>query len=127
MKKTIRATWVSRKEKSIWCCDFSGFESDHAGLLAEIAAAEAVIYDQPANSLLVAVDLYQTRMEPEVAAFFQKCARPAPNPIRKMAILYVSSLKQIWLKAVKGATWPAQAKFFSDYERAKDWLVGEEF
>jgi hypothetical protein len=127
MKKRIRSTWVSRKEKSIWCCDFSSFGSDRAGVLAELAASEAVIDRERENSLLVAVDLYRVRMEPELVAFFQNYGQPASNPVRKMAIVHISGVRRLWLQVARGVRWPPRAKFFEDYEEAKDWLVGEKF
>jgi hypothetical protein len=51
-------------ERSAWCCNFSDFEADHQGLLAEIVVSDAVIRQQYEGSLLVAVDVYKTRMTP---------------------------------------------------------------
>jgi hypothetical protein len=127
MKKRIRSTWVSRKERSIWCCDFSSFGSDRAGFLAELAASETVINSQRDNSLPVAVDLYDVHMEPELVEFFRNYARPNSNPVWKMAIVHISGARRLWLHMAAGVTWPPQAKFFEDYEAAKDWLVGEKF
>jgi hypothetical protein len=127
MKKRIRATWVSRKERRIWCCDFSGFEGDRPGLVAEIEASQAVIQEQPDNSMLVAVDLCHTNIVPEIAAFFEINSSPTENPIHKMAIIGVSSLQRFWYQRVGLITWPKNARFFDDWEKAKDWLVGEGF
>ena len=125
MPQRIRATWVSRKEVPLWCCDFGGFGSDRQALMAEIAASQAVIDQQPENSLLVAVDLSDSTLTPEIAAFFKTNARPAGNPIRRLAILGVSDFQRWWYRRVKHVTWPKQSRFFQDWEKAKDWLVSE--
>ena len=125
MKRRVRATWVSRREVPIWCCDFGGFKSDWDGLLAEIAASQAVIDQQHENSLLVAVDLAQVHFTPEIAAFFDFNARHPNRPIRKLAILGLSEFQRFWYRWVRRVNWPRNTHFFSDWERAKDWLVTE--
>ncbi len=127
MKRETRATWVSRNERDIWCLDFSGFEGDRPGLLAEIAASQSVIRGQPANSLLVAAVLPPAGMAPELIEFLNACSCPDRNPIHKMAILGVSGWQRFWHARMKGVVWPNNARFFDDYELAKDWLVGEAF
>ena len=127
MKHRVRATWISYKEVNIWCCDFGGFGSDHLGLLAEIAASQAVIDRQAENSLLVAVDLNAAQMTPEIITFFNGNASRKKNPIRKMAILGVSGFQRFWYTTVKRVAWPAKSKFFDDWEKAKIWLVTEGF
>lgn len=127
MKRRLRATWVSRNERDIWCLDFSGFDDDRPGLLAEIAASCSVIRRQPANSLLVAAVLPSGGLAPELIEFLNACSCPASNPIHKMAILGMSGWRRFWHARAKGVVWPQNARFFDDYERAKDWLVGEGF
>jgi len=123
MKKRTRATWVSRKEVPIWCCDFGGFGADRQGLVAEIAASQAVIDRQVENSLLVAVDLNDATLSPDVIAFFERYASQSQNPVRRMAILGVSGFQRCWYRRA----WPKTARFFSDWEKAKAWLVTERF
>ncbi len=125
MKKRIRATWITRKEVPIWCCDFGGFKSDRAGLLAEIAASQAVIDQQHEHSLLLAVDLAQVHFTPEIAAFFDSYARDPHSPIRKLAVLGLSGFQRFWYRWIKRVNWPTTTHFFGDWERAKDWLVSE--
>lgn len=127
MKKRTRATWVSRKEVPIWCCDFGGFGSDRESLVAEIAVSQAVIDQQVENSLLVAVDLNDTKLMPEITAFFNSYANRTRNPIRKMAILGLSDFQRFWYRRVKHVAWPKKSRFFADWEKAKDWLVIEKF
>jgi hypothetical protein len=125
VKRRLRATWVTYKEVPLWCCDFGGFGSDRAGLQAEIAASQAVIDQYPANSLLVAVDLSGVTWLPAITAFFNANADRPANPIRRLAILGVSGFQQRWYRYTKHIIWPKQARFFSEWERAKAWLVSE--
>jgi len=120
-----RARWVSRKERSLWCCDFTAFGADRPALQAEIEASDAVIRQQSPDSLLVAVDLCNTPISPEIAAFFQDNAGRQPNPIHKLAVLGVSRWQRLWYRLTRRVTWPRSTRFFDDYEQAKDWLVAE--
>ena len=126
MSRRVNSKWLTRKETPIYCIDFSSLEKDIEGLKAEMQVAEAVIENQPENSLLLAVDLRQTAMSPELAAFFNRHAAPAHNPIRKMAILGISGLRRLWYGWTQGITWPRNAAYFEDYEKAKDWMVSEQ-
>jgi hypothetical protein len=125
--KQYRATWVSRKERNIWCCDFSGFGADRQALAAEIERSAATIREQSENSLLVAVYMHKPNITPELVEFFKTYSGQEKNPIHKMAILGVSNFEKFWFRRFKGISWPKNAAFFSDYDNAKDWLVGEVF
>lgn len=127
MKRRIHSTWISRKEVRIYCIDFSGLGSDHTGLATEIEASEAVIRQQPVNSLLVTVDLHQSEMMPEIAAFFNKYSVRGQNSIRKMVILGITGLQRVWYPLAKGVNWPQTAIFLEGFEQAKDWLIAESF
>ena len=95
------------------------------GLQREIDFAEDVVRNYPANSLLVAVDLNQTKISAPIAAFFNRNAES--NSVHKIAVLGVSRLRRIWYAKVRHVTWPKPVRFFDDYEQAKDWLVGESY
>lgn len=123
--KKYRATWVSRQESRIWCCDFSGFGDDRAALAAEIEVSAATIRAQLENTLLVAVYLHKPTLTPELHGFLEMLAQPEKNPIHKLAIIGVSGFERFWLKTWQGVIWPKKAAFFLDYEQAKAWLVGE--
>ena len=127
MKKRNRAVWITRKERRIWCCDFGGFKGDHTGLMDEIEASQAVIQQQKEDSLLVAVDLCQAKMTPEIAAFFNAYSNQTKSPIHKMAVLGVSEIQRLRYRWLDGINWPKNARFFCDWERAKDWLIKESF
>ncbi len=39
----------------------------------------------------------------------------------------VSGWQRLWYRLVKRVPWPKQARFFEDWEKAKDWLIDEIF
>ena len=124
-RRRTRATWVSRKNIDLFCLDFSGFQTDPDGLAAEIAASEAVIGRQAPQSLLLAIDLHQTSLAPNLVAYLQALSRRSPNPLRRVAIIGLSRWRRLWYTAVKHIVWPPGAAFFAEWETAKAWLIGE--
>jgi hypothetical protein len=127
IKRRVHSTWINRKEVRIYCIDFSGLGSDHAGLHVEIEASEEVLCQQPVDSMLVTIDLHQSEMMPEIVEFLKKYAHQEQNPIRKMVILGITGLQRVWYALAKDVTWPQSAIFLEDFEQAKDWLIAEHF
>ncbi len=127
MTRRTNSKWITRKETPIYCIDFSGLGSDRQGLQQEMNAAEIVLCQQAKGSLLLAVDIHQTSLLPEITDFFRNYTIRSNNPILKMAVLGVSSFQRLWYSWLKSVSWPKNAAFFDDYEKAKDWLISERF
>ncbi len=125
MPRRVNSKWISKRETSFYTIDFSSLGADRDGLLAEMKTAEAVIARQSENSLLVAVDAHHTEMMAELAEWFTSYATRPHSPVRKMAILGISPLRRAWYRWTRRVVWPKTARFFDDYEAAKDWLIGE--
>ena len=127
MKHRLHSKWLSYRDTPIYCIDFSGCGADRESVQMEIAAAEATIAKQPANSMLVTLDLSLTDFTPDVAAFLNRHALQARDPIRKMGILGIRPWQRRWYAWTRRVTWPNVAAFFPEYELAKAWIVSEEF
>ena len=100
-RQHTRAAWVSRKEIDFFCLDFSSFKSNPAGLAMEIQASEAVIRRQGPASLLLAIDLNQAALTPALVAYLQTLSCRSPNPIRRVAIIGLSSWQRLWARLVR--------------------------
>ena len=123
--KKVRATWITFRERSIWCLDFSGYENDPEGLRTEIEVSDVVIKQQAENSLLVAIVLHQTKMTPEIVGFFRTNAERRPNPIHKMAGPFMPSHRGRWHRVASHGGGARKTRLLHDYEQAKEWLVKE--
>jgi hypothetical protein len=123
MATRIHSTWLNTRNTRIYCVDLSSFNDDPDGLTREIDAARAVIEHLPENSLLVSLDLHSTRLTVEIERFLRDITRP----VRKMAVLGVPGLRRAWYNVAGRAPWPPIARFFDDFEKAKDWLASEGF
>ena len=127
MKRKIGSKWISFKMTQLYCIDFAGYGTDRQGVIAEIAAAEREICGYSPHSLLMACDLSQTEMMEEVIAFINQRAAAPDSPFRKVAFVGVSAFRRFWYRYRKGVKWPKNARFFAEYEQAKNWLVEERF
>lgn len=125
MTRRPRSVMITHQENPMLGINLCGYEADRQSVVAEIAAAEAILARQPANSLLVVIDLAFTEMMPEIVSFIQAHSGQAGDPIRKMAVVGVSSTRRFWYRLRKTITWPRHARFFDEHEKAKAWLISE--
>jgi hypothetical protein len=127
MPYRMQSRWVSYENTPLFGINLDGFGNDRQRLQAEIEAVEAILRQKERNTVLAVVDLALTGMSPEVIAFLQAHAGQQGDPIRKMAIIGISSLRRVWYRLVKKVAWPRQARFFDEHEKAKPWLLSEQF
>jgi hypothetical protein len=123
-KQRLHTTWLNFKNTRLYCVDLSGCDKGDLRYLKEIQQADAVICSQPADSLLMSLDLSHTRMAPEIETFIHS-HRGSTDPIRKLAVLGLSDWQRIGLSLTRRLVWPANTRFFTDYESAKEWLARE--
>ena len=123
MPARIHSTWLNTRNTRIYCVDLSSFDGNPEGAAAEMRATREAIEGLGPHSLLVSVDLHGTGLNVEIEGFLHGCAGPA----RKMALLGVPALRRVWYRLTGLAAWPRQARFFDDFEKAKDWLADEGF
>jgi hypothetical protein len=126
MARRIHSKWMTTREVRIYVIDFSGLETDRAGLKIEMDAIEAAIKNKAADSVLATVDLHQVAMSDELINFFKAhCSTPS-NPFHRMAVMGLSPLQRWWYRVTRELVWPKNVVFLDDYETAKRWLVSEE-
>ncbi len=118
----MKSKYLDHKGKQIMLCDYSNFGSDGAAVMAEIDAADAIICQQPENSVLVLLDARNSVASTEVVNHVKKGSLRTRKHIRKMAILGVTGVRRIILEAVSKFS-GQQATVFDDMDEAKDWLV----
>ncbi len=116
------------KGGEIHCLKYGSFSSNEEFLLAVMKAEEAFIVGLNRH-LLIWVDFYETKLTNQVLVeFIESINRLRPN-ILKLAIVgtpFLSKLRFNQLRKKLGMQLPS-ARFFSDPEDAKTWLVSESF
>ena len=121
----LHTRWVSRRERDLWCIDFSGYEHDMVGLQREIDAAEVCSVQL---SRQLAARGNQPIRHPDNSPDRQLLQpEHSQSAIHKFAIVGMSGPRRFWCERIQHVTWPTPNRFFDDYEQAKDWLVGESY
>jgi len=102
-----------------------GFGSDRGSVQAELEAAVKLFDRRAGGPLLVVLDIADTRMTPEIAAFLAAHTGQPGDTIDRLAIVGVSGWRRWWDQVTKRVQWPKKARFFDGHEPAKAWLIGE--
>jgi len=103
--------------------DCSNFDTDVDGLAAEVDATDAVVAQEPENSVLVLSDIRGTVGSSEALAVFKASAARLKKYVRKTAVVGVEGgLRRLLLEAVSRFS-GRELVAFDDVERAKDWLI----
>ena len=123
----MQSRWISYENTPLFGINLDGFGADRQRLQEEIEAVEAILRQKERNTVLAVVDLALTDIGPEVIAFLNAHAGQEGDPIRKMAIVGISAMRQVWYRLVKKVSWPTHARFFDEHEKAKPWLTSEQF
>ena len=125
MAHRIRSVMISHKMTPVFGLNLCGFGSDRKAVQAELEAAVQLFDRRAGGPLLVALDIADTVMTPEIAAFLAAHNGQPGDPIDRLAILGVSGWRRWWDQVTKKVQWPKKARFFAGQEEAKAWLIGE--
>ncbi len=121
----MQSRWISYENTPLFGINLDGFGADRQRLRAEIEAVDSILRQKERNTVLAVVDLALTDIGPEVIAFLHAHSGQEGDPIRKMAIIGISPMRQTWYHLARKVSWPKHARFFDEHEKAKPWLVSE--
>jgi hypothetical protein len=119
----MKSEWITHQGQAIFCYDYTGFGLDVAGLKAEMEAAQAVIEQQPENSMLILVDIRGTVVSREVSGLIKENARRTKPYAQKVAVVGVKGVVRVIADSIGRLTRGTPQAFFDDLEEAKDWLI----
>jgi hypothetical protein len=119
MKERIH--FVKYKGKTILLEDFSGVkeEDEFIALLGEV---EKVVHSMPKKSLLVVVDLTNARVSPRISQASKEATASNTPYVHASAIVGISTLMQIVLRAVSAFA-SRELTSFATREEAMEWLI----
>jgi hypothetical protein len=108
---------------------YGSFFSDKARLFKVIRAEEEFILRSPGTAnRRIWIDLYETQLDGEAARALARHLQAIERKIRKLCFVGCSFFGAFQLRRAMAALHldaAKQARFFSDPEEAKKWLVGE--
>ena len=119
----MRSEWQTHKGKRFMYANCSNLGVDVDQLTAELDAADAMIVQEPENSVLVLTDVRGLVGSNEAIAIFKVSATRTQKYIRKSAVIGVGgAIRRLLVEAVSRFSGQPLVTF-EDLERAKDWLV----
>lgn len=120
----MKSTWISHKGQRILLSDFAHFGRDFDALRAEVEAVDAMILNEPKQSVLAVADLRGTVTGTAVVDLFKQSAKRTNGYVRKQAVVGVTGVQRILASAV--ARFSGQPlHLFDTLEEASDWLVSD--
>jgi hypothetical protein len=120
----MKSEWITHRGQAIFCYDYTGFGLDAEGLKAEVEAAQAIIEQQPENSMLILVDIQGTVVYREAAALIKENARRTRPYAQKVAVVGVRGVVRVIADSIGRLTRGTPQAFFDDLDEAKNWLIG---
>ena len=120
----MKSCWETHRDVRFFHFDISSFGLDDAGIIQEIDDADAIIMEEPLNSVLVLNDVRDSVGSMKVIQHLEVSAERSTPYIKRAAVVGVTGAKRILLEVVnRFSRRPIVA--FDDLEKAKDWLVTE--
>ncbi len=120
----MRSEWLTHQGRPIFFCNFAHLSVE--ALQAEITAVDALICQQPANSMTVLTDVRGLIGSPQVVNLFKNSTSRTKPYIRRSAVVGIgfSGPKKVLFDLVMRFSGQSVV-IFEDMEQAKDWLVEE--
>ena len=121
MEQRIR--FVEYKAKQILLEDLSGIQDDDE-LIGLVKQAQQVVQSQPPKSVLVVVDLTNSRLSPKVYQFSKTATEENSPYVKASTIVGISGLMDILAKAVSAFA-QRELTSFGTREEAMDYLIAQ--
>lgn len=120
----MKSKWITHRGKRIMVADYANFAIDLPALQAEINAVDNIICQEPAESVLLLVDVRNTTTTIEAVELFKKSSVRTTQHLQKVAVIGVSGIRRMLLDVVSQSS-SQEMTIFDDTDAAKDWLVEE--
>lgn len=119
----MRSQWITHKDQQIFWQDFSKQSLlDIDMIREELQKVQEVVLQYPVNSVLVLADFRNTEVGKDLMDMMVESSKLTKGHVKKTAVLGIYGTKRILADALVRFTGQPMS-FFSDVEKAKDWLV----
>jgi len=122
----MKSRWADYEDKSILYVDLSNFGDNVKAFDAELNETITVIgqkmYEQPPHSVLVLVDLTNTRMTQKANARLSEVISDTKKYVRRTAVVGMTGLRKIFLDYFALLA-SSETGSFEDPDSAMKWLV----
>jgi hypothetical protein len=119
----MRSKWIAYKGRRIFYQDFSGYNCIDPGAVGqELAEVQAVVLQEPLDSMLVLADFRDTQVGKDLMDLLTASSLITKAHIKKTAVLGVSGPKRILASMLISLT-GQQLSLFETPELAQEWLT----
>jgi hypothetical protein len=122
----MKSQWINYNGKRILHIDLSNFKENLKGFETELTATVTTIgqemYQQPAHSVLVLVDLRNTVMTSTAQKLLTERINDTRQYVKKTAVVGMTGLRRMYLDFFAHIAGSDTAPF-DDLDSAKEWLV----
>lgn len=120
----MQSEWQTHQGKRVFYCNYThlGIED----LQIEMDAVDALLIQEPTNSVLILTDVRGMIGTPQIVNMFKKSASVTKGHIRRSALIGIgfTGPKKVLFDIVIRFS-GQDVTLFDDIEKAKDWLVSE--
>ena len=122
----MKSQWIEHQGRQILSINFSNFHENETELQREVVAIlESVgqeMYSKPPHSVLVLVDLRNTKMTTNIQKIITERITDTRKYVAKTAVLGMTGIRKIFLDYF-GRIARSDTRAFDEFEIAANWLV----
>jgi len=119
----MRSKWLLHQGQRIFYQDFSNYDLSHAEpIKKELAEVQAVVIQEPLNSVLVLADFRETYLGRDLMDVLVASSKLTKSHVKKTAVLGIRGIKRLLADPLIRLT-GQPLSFFDDPDVAKNWLV----
>jgi hypothetical protein len=118
----MKSKWIEHNGKKILYQDYSNYFFNEDAVKKELAEVEAVVLNEPENSVLVLTNMSNTEVTLNLMPIFNEASRVTKSHVNKTAVLGVTGIKRTLGDLLSRITGQPLMYFNSEAE-AKEWLT----
>ena len=118
----MKSKWMEYNGKRILYQDYSNFFFNEEAVKRELAEVQAIVLNEPENSVLVLSNLSNTEVTLNLMPIFNEASRVTKSHVNKTAVLGVTGVKRTLGDLLSKLTGQPLMYFNNEIE-AKEWLT----
>jgi hypothetical protein len=119
----MKSRWIEHNGRRIFYQDFSSLFYNAQAVKDELAAVQAVVVKEPANSVLVLSNFKNTQVSAGLMSALNEASRNTRANVRRTAVVGVTGFKRSMGDMLTRLTGQS-LKYFEQEQEALDWLAG---
>lgn len=118
----MKSRWIEHNGKRILYQDYSNFFFNDDAVKQELAEVQAIVLNEPENSVLVLTNMSNTEVTLNLMPLFNEASKVTKSHVNKTAVLGVAGVKRTLGDLLSKITGQPLMYFNNEIE-AKEWLT----